>query len=433
MKMKLLMMVCLFLLPFHLEAQENMASFAVLSNDLSALTERRLDKTGKICALVKIQSTENVEKVEGDLVGKLVPKGKETWAFFKPGSTRMKLFCQSQEPMDVIFADYGVPFLKSKVVYSLEVLTMANDSLDSVDLWVVTALAENYLDEQEYGKAIRYFLNAAKRGNPEAQYNLGYCYKMGWGVTRNDAKMIQWYEKAADAGYKASWLELGVCYMMGNGVDKDYDKAMNSFLRVANESSGDTVAAACHNMAWLYINGLGVKQNVEMSLALYEKAANLGFIGSQYNLGMLYYEGKHVVRDEKKAVMWLTKAAENGCAVAQNNLGNCYLQGLGVSTDYSQAAVWFQKAMEQGHLSAYYNMGLCYETGAGVVKDYVKAVECYRIAAENGVSGAQYHLANCYVDGKGIDVDMDKAAYWYRKAAEQGYKDAESKLRNLGF
>ena len=46
MKMKLLMMVCLFLLPFHLEAQENMASFAVLSNDLSALTERRLDKTG---------------------------------------------------------------------------------------------------------------------------------------------------------------------------------------------------------------------------------------------------------------------------------------------------------------------------------------------------------------------------------------------------
>ena len=122
MKMKLLMIVCFFLSPFYLEAQENLASFTVLSNDLSALTERRMDKTGEICALVKIQSTGKVEKVEGDLVGKLVPKVNETWAFFKPGSTSMKLLCQNNEPMEVIFADYGLPSLKSKVAYSLEVL-----------------------------------------------------------------------------------------------------------------------------------------------------------------------------------------------------------------------------------------------------------------------------------------------------------------------
>lgn len=433
MKIKLLLIVCFFLLSFHLEAQENIVFFTALSNDLSALTERRLDKTGEICALVKIQTTEKVENIEGELVGKLVPKGKEIWAFLKPGSTSMKLFYQSHEPMEVTFADYGVSSLESKVAYSLEVLTTAADSLDSMELRIVEGLAEIYLDVQAYGKAIPYILNGVKRGNPESLYNLGYCYKMGWGVPQNNAKMIHWYEKAAVAGYRGSWLELGLCYMSGVGVGKDYKKAMDYFLKVTNESSGDTLAAACHNMAWLYINGLGVKQNVEKAVDFYKKAANAGFAASQYNLGMLYFEGKYVALNEKEAVSWLTKAAAKGNDLAQNNLGNCYLRGIGVPTDYSQATVWFEAAMEQGNFNAYFNMGLCYEEGMGVPKDYIRAVECYRIASEQGVSGAQYHLANCYVEGKGIDVDMDKAAYWYRKAAAQGYEEAEAKLKQWGF
>ena len=62
--MKLFLIVLFILNTLHLTAQEKMICFSVLSNDLSASTECRLDDKGKACALIKIQAMDKIEKVE---------------------------------------------------------------------------------------------------------------------------------------------------------------------------------------------------------------------------------------------------------------------------------------------------------------------------------------------------------------------------------
>ena len=45
--------------------------------------------------------------------------------------------------------------------------------------------------------AIDNLTTAAKLGNPVAQYDLGYCYEHGLGITTDRVQAYQWYAKAA--------------------------------------------------------------------------------------------------------------------------------------------------------------------------------------------------------------------------------------------
>ena len=53
--------------------------------------------------------------------------------------------------------------------------------------------------EQNYIKAVEWFLKAAEQDNSDAQFNLGLIYQEGGkGIERNDAKAAEWYRKAAE-------------------------------------------------------------------------------------------------------------------------------------------------------------------------------------------------------------------------------------------
>jgi len=68
-------------------------------------------------------------------------------------------------------------------------------------------------------------LQAAERGDAAAQHNLGEMYRIGLGVTQDDAKARASYLKAAEQGFaKAQWV-LGAMYASGIGGPKDYVQA----------------------------------------------------------------------------------------------------------------------------------------------------------------------------------------------------------------
>ena len=54
---------------------------------------------------------------------------------------------------------------------------------------------------KDIDKAVECFNDAAHRGVPEAQYELGVCYRRGEGVEQDIKTALYWYEKAADQGY----------------------------------------------------------------------------------------------------------------------------------------------------------------------------------------------------------------------------------------
>ncbi len=242
-----------------------------------------------------------------------------------------------------------------------------------------------------HSAAANFYRKAAKRGDVEAQCNLGVCYGNGYGVPQSYEKAVEWYTEAAEQGYKWAQNYLGDCYYYGYGVSQSYEKAVEWYTKAAKKRLGE---AQC-DLGYCYENGYGVPQSYE------------------------------------KAVYWYTKAAKKRLREAQNNLGVCYENGYGVPQSYEKAVEWYTKAAKKGNVWAQYNLGECYEKGQGVPQSHKKAVYWYIRAAEQDDADAQYNLGECYENGRGVTQDIAKAIEWYKKAAAQGNDSAKRALGRL--
>ena len=114
-------------------------------------------------------------------------------------------------------------------------------------------------------------LSAAKAGDIEAQYDLGYRYEKGRGTEQDDEQAVLWYLRAAEQGLDKAEYKLGLCYLDGTGIAKD-------------EAQG---------MSWL------------------EKAAEKGYMPAQYQLGKLL-AASNQQKNLQLALEWLQKAQDNG-------------------------------------------------------------------------------------------------------------------------
>ena len=47
-------------------------------------------------------------------------------------------------------------------------------------------------------KDVKELITQAKQGDPEAQFELAYCYSKGEGVEKNDAEAIGWWRELAN-------------------------------------------------------------------------------------------------------------------------------------------------------------------------------------------------------------------------------------------
>ncbi len=94
-------------------------SFKEASNDLSARTQARQDNNGEDCALVKVQVAASGVTFPSGVVGSVAFKNNEYWVYMPSGSKRLKVVHPSYLPLEVNFADHGVPSVKGKSTYVL--------------------------------------------------------------------------------------------------------------------------------------------------------------------------------------------------------------------------------------------------------------------------------------------------------------------------
>ena len=154
----------------------------------------------------------------------------------------------------------------------------------------------------------------ARRGDAEAQYQLGMYYHEGLELAPDYETAGMWFHKAAEQGHPAAQLALGKMYLNAEGVLPD-----------------DVEAAK-----WI------------------RKAAEQGFAPAQDELAFMHSNGIGVIKDEAEAVSWAAKAAEQGFTDAQYHLG-CLLSTNapgGVAPDIVAACVWLSLAAADGHLEA---------------------------------------------------------------------------------
>ncbi len=112
--------------------------------------------------------------------------------------------------------------------------------------------------------------------------------------------------------------------------------------------------AAAIDQAIFYYN-IG---NYNKAREWYEKAAIEGYSNAQNNLALMYANGQGVKQDYLKAKEWYEKAAIQGNSKAEFNLGVMYDKGEGVKQDYLKAKEWYEKAAMQGNSKAQRNLDI---------------------------------------------------------------------------
>ena len=96
------------------------------------------------------------------------------------------------------------------------------------------------------------FLEKAKQGNADAQYQLGLLYLMGKGTLQDFSEASEWLILAAEQNHPLAQYELGLLYQIGQGVEMDNEKSYVWFNLAA--AAGVEQAALARDKAMRALN-----------------------------------------------------------------------------------------------------------------------------------------------------------------------------------
>ena len=149
---------------------------------------------------------------------------------------------------------------------------------------LIVTLLLGFMLTTAYGQDFEATKQAAEKGDPAAQVQLGTMYNSGekdYGVPKNNAEAAKWYKLAADQNHAGSLNHLG----------------------------------------WYYYTGEGVAKNDAEAVRLYRLAVVQGHAHSQFNLAIMYENGAGVPQDSIMAFVWYSLAiAHNGAAESRDKI-----------------------------------------------------------------------------------------------------------------
>ena len=245
----------------------------------------------------------------------------------------------------------------------------------------------------------------------------------------NEQMAIQLYIKAADMGDMKAQRWMGWRYRQGRGVKKDESLAYHYFSLAANQ--GDAAAAEAigrgevdtSGMSASEIRELGVDYaegrkgkpvNEQQAIKLYIKAADMGDIKAQRWMGWRYRQGRGVQKDEDMAYYYFNMAANQGDSAAAEAIGR-------------SASVLNTSGMSAAQVR---ERGVDYAEGRkGKPVNEQLAIQLYIKAADMGDVKAQRWMGWRYRQGRGVPKNESTARYYFQRAAAQGDKAAADALR----
>ena len=182
-------------------------------------------------------------------------------------------------------------------------------------------LATTYQDgkgvSKDIKKAILWHKKASNGGNLSATKALAILYYLGAKDLPKDANMsFGYYLKAARKGDRESAYNVGYMYENGFGSKRDISKAIYWY----NISAKSDFVDAKFRLATLYYTGLGIKKDINKAIYWYREAGADGDKEALYNLGVLYYQGIDIPMNKIYAYHYWIEAAKRSHKEAQNSL-----------------------------------------------------------------------------------------------------------------
>ena len=265
------------------------------------------------------------------------------------------------------------------------------------------------------------YRRAAERGDPEAMFKLGNCYKEGRGVPADAGEAAQWYRRAAEAGHAKAMYSTAVCFWNGNGLPKDKALAAQWAQKAADAGN----ANGMNLLGMCYMEGQGFPKSRAEAARWYRQGAEAASPLAMHSFGVCLWKGQGIPKDATSAQQWIRKAADAGNAPSMMWLSDQYALGDGVPQDDSLAAEWCTKAADLGDVRAVVTLGDRSYSGKGVQQDYGRAVHLYKLALEKSeYAGAMVGLGMCFLEGRGVPRNVVAALGWLLKASAKGYGPA---------
>jgi TPR repeat protein len=81
----------------------------------------------------------------------------------------------------------------------------------------------------------------AEQGEAIAQFNLGYIYEKGYGITQDYTEALKWYRKSAEQGDASAQFSLGYMYEKGRGVPASHKKAIEWYRKAAAQGDEEAI------------------------------------------------------------------------------------------------------------------------------------------------------------------------------------------------
>jgi TPR repeat protein len=85
--------------------------------------------------------------------------------------------------------------------------------------------------QKQYNDAFSSLMPAAKKGNPAAEYAIGYMYFYGKGVTQNTVLAQQWFAKAAKKHYPQAQAALNLLAQQLQAQDRVFSGPVNQLMK----------------------------------------------------------------------------------------------------------------------------------------------------------------------------------------------------------
>ncbi|MCO6505130.1 MAG: sel1 repeat family protein [Snodgrassella sp.] len=137
---------------------------------------------------------------------------------------------------------------------------------------------------RQYDKALVLFQKAIDENDDARAYNsLGTLYEKGLGVKQNYATAVKYYTQAAQKGNVKANGNLAVLYERGLGVKQDWGEAMGYYFTGLNNGDGKSM----NNLGVMALNGEILPKNISVAWALFASAVNRHDKEAPHNLAVL--------------------------------------------------------------------------------------------------------------------------------------------------
>ena len=309
----------------------------------------------------------------------------------------------------------------------------------------------------DYGEAFGFLLNAAARGDANAQWRLWQCYRDGKGVEANAALARQYLDSAAAAEHLPAMTDLGSLLLQGGksaeekqsglsllhvAAQRGERRAQEAVLRhcVDTDRSPETVPEAGDVWQWIheateadsalacYAQGKWRSTTAEEAYESYLRSAQLGCREGILAVAECCAAGRGVKQSLREAIKWYEQVAGQDTVDVCNTLGHLYYAVAESESDYAASRKWYGMAAAQGLAEAQYALGVLCETGKGGAVDLAQAASWYEKAGDQKHAKACYQLGCLYLDGNGVAKDEQRALALFRQAAESGNPQANYRL-----